>query len=141
MSTKTEHYQLNQWEPSDPFLRTDFNEDNAKLDAVLAAHDTALAAKCEVVLGSYTGDGASSRTITLGFQPKAVYLCTQNGLAGSASGAYYIYGGLAMPGKPLCHLESGEKAMEITTNGFLLTQSTHRQVNVKGWNYYYIALR
>ena len=31
----TTNYQLNQWEPTDPVLRTDFNADNAKLDAAL----------------------------------------------------------------------------------------------------------
>ena len=32
MSTNyTSHYNLCQWEPSDPVLRTDFNDDNAKL--------------------------------------------------------------------------------------------------------------
>ena len=35
--TKTEHYQLSQWEATDQVKRTDFNEDNAKLDAALAA--------------------------------------------------------------------------------------------------------
>ena len=31
----TTNYQLNQWEPNDQVLRTDFNADNAKLDAAL----------------------------------------------------------------------------------------------------------
>ena len=34
--TKTEHYELNQWDASDRVLMEDFNEDNAKLDAALA---------------------------------------------------------------------------------------------------------
>ncbi len=33
MSTKTSNYQLHQWEPSDQFLREDFNTDFAKIDA------------------------------------------------------------------------------------------------------------
>ena len=33
----TENYQLNQWEPADRVLRTDFNEDNRKIDEALAA--------------------------------------------------------------------------------------------------------
>lgn len=32
----TEHYGLSQWEATDAVLRTDFNEDNAKIDAELA---------------------------------------------------------------------------------------------------------
>lgn len=35
--TKTEHYQLNQWDASDRVLREDFNADNAKIDAALEA--------------------------------------------------------------------------------------------------------
>ena len=33
----TEHYQLNQWEPTDRVLREDFNEDNRKIEAAIAA--------------------------------------------------------------------------------------------------------
>jgi len=35
-SNFTPNYQLNQWEPDDRVLRTDFNADNAKIDAALA---------------------------------------------------------------------------------------------------------
>lgn len=34
---KTEHLKLNQWEPEDQVLRTDFNADNQKIDAAFAA--------------------------------------------------------------------------------------------------------
>ena len=33
--TKTENYQLNQWEATDKISRADFNADNAKIEAVL----------------------------------------------------------------------------------------------------------
>ena len=36
-TNQTTNYQLNQWEPTDQVLRTDFNADNAKLDAALKA--------------------------------------------------------------------------------------------------------
>ena len=39
-SGKTEHYQLHLWNPEDSFVRVEFNENNQKVDA-------ALAAKCE----------------------------------------------------------------------------------------------
>ena len=35
-TNQTTNYQLNQWEPTDQVLRTDFNADNAKIDATLA---------------------------------------------------------------------------------------------------------
>jgi len=31
----TEKYELNQWLPTDPVIRTDFNADNAKIEATL----------------------------------------------------------------------------------------------------------
>ena len=34
---KTDYLQLNQWQPEDPVLRTDFNADNQKIDAAFAA--------------------------------------------------------------------------------------------------------
>ena len=55
-TNQTANYQLNQWEPTDQVLRTDFNADNAKLDAALAekaevetvsALQTAVASKAE----------------------------------------------------------------------------------------------
>ena len=161
MPKKTQYYQLNQYDPGDSFLRTDFNGDNAKIDAALKALDdkaetkadqAALdqtnaavaqlsAEKCEAVLGSYVGNGAASRTIDLGFPPKAAYLCSQGGLTGAMYGSFYIYGGLALPGKPLVMENGSDVAMELTATGFKLTHDGYRRVNNQGLNYYYIALR
>ena len=68
----TTNYNLNQWEAGDRVTREDFNADNAKIDA-------AIAAKCEVVFGSYRGNGVYPRSIDLGFQPKAVFLAMHDG--------------------------------------------------------------
>lgn len=38
-SNQTKNYQLNQWEPEDQVLRTDFNKDNEKIDAAIKAVD------------------------------------------------------------------------------------------------------
>ena len=81
-SQKTEHYELNQWLATDQVLRTDFNADNAKIDAALntlagqvsgkadgeafqalsgtvAGHTAAIAqlGNCEIDLFTYTGNG------------------------------------------------------------------------------------
>lgn len=46
MSTHhTTNYDLNQWEASDKVLRTEFNADNAKIDAALKANADAIAAE------------------------------------------------------------------------------------------------
>ncbi len=44
---KTNKYKLSQWEKSDRIVMEDFNGDNAKVEAALAAHDTALAGKAD----------------------------------------------------------------------------------------------
>ena len=69
-TNQTTNYQLNQWEPTDQVLRTDFNADNVKLDtalAGLAAKGTELeadlaaaaagAGNCQMELFTYTGTG------------------------------------------------------------------------------------
>ena len=38
-TNQTTNYQLNQWQPTDPVQRTDFNADNAKIDAALAVRN------------------------------------------------------------------------------------------------------
>ena len=72
MSTnRTPIYNLCQWEPEDPVLRTDFNADNAKLDAALLSHTRAidqvrdLALSPQFSVGSYTGNGQDSLEIIL----------------------------------------------------------------------------
>ncbi len=72
MSTSTEHLGLHQWEAGDSFLRTDFNEDFAKIDAgVKAAH--ALAEQSSAS-GSYTVTDREAFDIELGFRPKLVLM-------------------------------------------------------------------
>lgn len=73
MANKTPNYQLDQWDPEDNFLRSDSNADNAKIEE-------ALNQKCEVIFGSYTGDGSEAeRTIPLGFTPRAVLVNMSRG--------------------------------------------------------------
>ena len=69
MSTNhTTNYNLNQWEATDKVLRTEFNADNAKIDAALKANADAIAAlstqltsglagkgNCQIYTSSYTG--------------------------------------------------------------------------------------
>lgn len=43
--TQTPNYKLTQWVKTDRIQMEDFNADNAKLDAALKAHDTAIAAR------------------------------------------------------------------------------------------------
>ena len=94
MASYTTNYQLHQWEANDDFLRTDFNEDFAKIDAAIkgveTAANTALAGKAsqmaleaveamasgkaEFTLGTYIGNG-SNKTVSVGFRAKALFIC------------------------------------------------------------------
>ena len=71
--TQTPNFQLNQWSGDDYVRRTDFNADNAKIDAALAA-----AGNCRIVTGSYTGTGESGEyhpnTITFEGKPLLVFI-------------------------------------------------------------------
>ena len=77
MAKYTEHYQLHQWEPEDPFLRTDFNEDLNKVDQALSqlASEKYGEDKKAYVCGSYIGDGGTGmQDIALSFQPTLLFV-------------------------------------------------------------------
>ena len=73
-SGQTANYQLNQWEAEDKVFRTEFNEDNQKIDAALGALAKAVP---RIVTGTYTGDGAAEKAVTLGFQPALLVVTAQ----------------------------------------------------------------
>ena len=52
---KTTNYQLCQWDGEDRILRTDFNEDNAKIDAALKAHANSIATINSALSGTASG--------------------------------------------------------------------------------------
>ena len=87
MANYTPNYQLHQWEPQDPFLRTDFNQDLFKIDTALGKHEQLTAANkeaitklgnCQVVTGTYVGEGRygdnGSNSLTFSFPPMMVII-------------------------------------------------------------------
>ena len=81
MASYTTNYQLHQWEANDDFLRTDFNEDFAKIDAgIKSAADAAAGAastaagRARIVTGSYTGNGSTGRVISVGATPRILFI-------------------------------------------------------------------
>ena len=140
MATYTTNYQLHQWEASDDFLRTDFNEDFAKIDAAIRSAVETAQAKPEVIAGSYSGNNAEYREIDLGFRPKAVILfCREYDSV------------MAYEGRPrLSH--TGDKTMLTTTdNGFQVYYGYYRSglndidyrpvTNKSGEEYRYLAVK
>ena len=101
-SQKTEHYELNQWLATDQVLRTDFNADNAKIDAALAdkaeaatvealsstvaGHTTQLGqlGNCQIEHFTYVGNGANGngnpRGITFPRPPLLFFIRSEDGI-------------------------------------------------------------
>ena len=66
---------LNRWQGTDKPARADFVADNETLDSLLAEHLSAedrLLLGNAATVGTYNGNGAESRSITLPFAPTAV---------------------------------------------------------------------
>ena len=106
-SHQTINFQLCQWEAEDEVLRTDFNADNLKIENALSAIKTVADVaytpeNSPIVAGAYTGDGAASRKIEVGFTPKAVLVMPHgNELISNLTSGTYIRGGLAVTGSGL----------------------------------------
>ena len=110
--------------------------DQEDLEAVSAAVP-------KIAVGSYTGSGDSSRTISVGFTPKAVYVCTAAGLAYSPSASGYVYGGLAVTGSSAQH--NGYTTLQVTSGGFTVYQRSlgsysSIECNASGIKYQYVAI-
>ena len=108
-------------------------------DSSLQSQITSLSlGKCEVIAGTYTGDGQPVRLISLGRKPKAVYVCNFSGLIQVNSG---LYGGLALPNAPAGN--SGYPTVSIVDQGFQVyyTVASQRIImsNSKDALCYYIA--
>ena len=157
---KTRNYQLNQWAAGDKVQRIDFNADNDKIDGAIAAVsaragaletgkadktalDAAKATIPKIAIGTYTGSGAASRTISLSFTPKAVLVMTQDGHTRSSN---YIMGGLAVTESPVKIVNGAEEftAVTLVSNGFRVYYNIDDdyykvQSNFKDRTYHYIA--
>ena len=158
-SNHTSNYNLNQWEPEDKVIRTEFNEDNQKIDAALgelanqlaskvdkAALDAVAATVPKIAVGTYTGNGGQSRTISTGFTPKAVFV---NSFFGGVYDYYEgrnYYGGLTVTGGPLKWENDPQNGtvLQITTGGFIVASHTqysnNSNTNVSGVVYHYLAI-
>lgn len=92
----------------------------------------------EIIFGTYTGNAEISRTIDLGFKPKALFLEDQGGKRAGTSGAQY--GGLALPDFPVTL--SGRDVIRIVENGFSVGYNTgYVETNTGGIIYRYIAFK
>ena len=149
-SNQTSNYGLNQWEATDQVLRTDFNQDNAKLDAALkglADKDTALEGtlasqaaaisklgNCRIQCITYTGSGSGSRLFTFSGKPLFV----------SAVGAGYSLTAIQGISQLVCAGRGTVEAHTATWSGNSVTFSNssnlpHYICNLSGQSYGLVA--
>jgi len=136
-SNYTPNYQLNQWEADDRVLRTDFNADNEKIDAALAALAKGTP---KIRAGWFLGDGKSSQKVELDFSPDAVITFCSD--PPSRSGGS-LYGGVAVVGS-WPQMKSGStpyNGLKIHQTGFTVWENSSVNIhcNMSGVEYAYIA--
>jgi len=138
--THTPNYNLNQWDPTDRILRSDFNEDNAALDAALSAHDAALAKRgnCSVETFSYTGTGtygdAHPTIIHFRALPKAYFILNGVFLAGAGGDRF---------GRVMAYNQGAvNNTVDTSWSGStlrIISTSAITQANVSGLKYTVVA--
>ena len=157
MSTNyTQNYSLCQWEPQDKVQRVDFNGDNAKIDAALTAQQAAIERAQStagaayspnnqpVVTGSYSGNGAARRDVSLGFRPRAVLVMPSNFVMNNSSTNLIAYGGLALN---IASFSVGAyMGITITESGFTVfnqgeNSALRTYLNENQRHYVYLAFR
>ena len=120
-SNFTEHFQLNQWEPGDQVLREDFNADNAKIDAALAATP-------KIKVGTYTASVPVDVPyhVSVGFRPKAV-LVWYNEVSGYIT--YLDCQALVLDGMPVKVPDADVSLIEIEDDGFFVQRHRYSSSN------------
>lgn len=163
-SNYTEHYDLCQWEATDQVQRTDFNADNAKIDAALDALAGQVAEKadgddlaalsetvaevsagmgnCDMELLTYTGGGGGSPKMITFSQVPDMYLVAGDlafimGQGGKATAILTC--------KDATYSESFVNEVDVTWNGATLTLSNgvdaRYQMSSKNKPYWVLGLK
>ena len=151
-SNYTPNLHLSAWADSDRPKRADFVSDNTIIDTQLGGHiaDSGIhvtsSEKAKITepftCAGYSGNGESSRTITLGFQPKAVIVfrrgvpfVTYSGSVNTVNAACAAYG------------HGGSVGISIGSNGISVSESAQPDngisvgLNTSGVQYTVIAFK
>ncbi len=141
MANYTPNYQLHQWEPEDPFLRTDFNEDFQKIDAALKA-----SGDCHFVYGSYVGTGTfgASAPCTLDFSgilPEAPKMLLVRRVIGTYNYLLVLRGmeSTYLSSQTTYSNEVAYLTWRDTSVSWYVEKDADLQMNIEGESYYYIA--
>ena len=89
---------------------------DTSLNTRVTTLETELPQKCEVYIGTYTGNGAASQLITLGYKPALVLVLESGARIYNYDGKSDFYGGMALPGHPAS--VNGMTAVRVENTGF-----------------------
>lgn len=142
-TNKTENYRLNQWVNTDYVMMSDFNSDNAAIDA-------ALSGKANIAVGNYIGnDTASPVSLSFDFAPSVVIVAGMGGSDGEQhevsvvfirnhTGAGYTVakGSSAASVELACRWEGNSLSFNSISNG---ADAALEQLNAQGESYAYAA--
>ena len=150
--TKTQNYNLNKPEVTDPLRVEDFNANADIIDAALNSLNTAVGSKAEqsalaelIVTGTYEGAVSSSstgkQTVTLGFQPRFLFIRNADYKGSSSIGDDWTpkYLAFATP-KHGHYVNGGTKVVSITSTGFTVG-GYEGLFNMEDTTYAYLAIR
>ena len=154
---QTSNYQLSQWDPEDRILRTDFNEDNAKVDAALKANANAVSAEasarssaintltnaltqkgnCRVEIMTYVGTGTNSETgpssLTFSARPVLFFIAGDDaGVGYNVRGNNYLF---TRPNTSVSACDGSWSGNTYTWSNYY----TQNQMNAKGVLYTVVA--
>ena len=94
--------------------------------------DALAGAGAKIAAGQYTGNGAETRTISVGFTPKAVWICDYAGIIYKGSNTNSTYhGGVMTPDSPLVDI-AGNAGAHVTAGGFVVTK---KRITNGSYNY------
>ena len=139
-SGQTTNFGLNQWAAEDKVIRTEFNEDNAKIDAALSTMP-------KFITGSYVGTGTQEVIhYAIGAQPKMLVL----GISNYVGGGNWVTYAIAFDNMNIINYTSGGSAslgeaapITLQEDGFTIDHGTWdaiRGLNVEGKTVCYWAL-
>ena len=129
-SNKTQNLNLHSWVSSDPFKRSEFNENFAAIDAACGTIP-------KIATGSYGGNGVgnTAKTITFPFAPKLVLLSDGS----TANQNWFVW----IPGVSTVQMHGATSELTCTSSGntlSLYSGSAPGQYNASGKTYRWLAI-
>jgi hypothetical protein len=157
-SQKTDNLNLNKWTAADKPKREDFIYDNEIIDEAVSGHMqddgihvttaertswNSAAAKIPAY-GYYTGDGATTRDISLGFQPAFMLVCQVD----SVGWIYSIVNDFTRSYMAIASTEGGTPGLSLLADGFRVKTASispadgmFYRMNENGKKYIYLAFK